>query len=160
MINPGEVTKEEEKLIKKFHQVKEYHAKYFDFQTYFLQTYNNENDNSILTKIKIEDKTFLMMGDASSKVEHEFIKKYDVSSTILKLGHHGSNTSSSLSFLKEANPQYAVISAGRNNIYHHPSKETLENLNSLKISVLNTQEMGTIVVLLNKGTMHIKKTLA
>lgn len=160
MINQGEVNNLEEKLIEQFSQVDEYHAKYFDFQTYFLKLYNSENDNSILTKIKIEESTFLMMGDASSTVEQDFMEKYDISATFLKLGHHGSNTSSSYLFLKEVNPEYAIVFAGRNNIYHHPSKETIENLNLLNIPVLNTQEMGTIEIKINKGKLHIKKTLA
>lgn len=160
MINKGKVNEEEANLIQKWNQVEEYHAKYFDFQTYFLKLYANENDNSILTKIKIEEKTFLMMGDATSTVEQDFMEKYDVSSTFLKLGHHGSNTSSSLSFLKKVRPKYAVISAGRNNRYHHPSKETLDHLNSLNIPILNTQKMGTIEIKINKGKLHIKETLA
>ena len=100
------------------------------------------------------------MGDASSKVETELMKQKDVSSYFLKLGHHGSNTSSSFAFLKAVTPKYAIVSAGRNNRYHHPSKETIDNLRKLNIPILNTQEMGTIQIKIGKRNFHIKKTLA
>lgn len=160
MINKDNINEEERKLIQKWPQVENYQSKYFEMQTFFLKLYDNENDNSILTKLKIYDYTFLMMGDVSSKVEEEFMHQYNVSSSILKLGHHGSNTSSLYAFLKNVNPKYAIISAGRNNRYHHPSKETIESLKKLKIPILNTQEMGTIEIKISKGKFHIFQTLA
>ncbi len=160
MLNKGLLNEEEKKLKERWEQVEDYQAKYFDLQTFFLKIYDNENDNSILAKIKIYNQTFLMMGDASSKVEEDFMKKYNVTSTFLKLGHHGSNTSSSLAFLKKVHPKYAIISSGRNNRYHHPSKETLEKLNQLKIPFYNTQEVGTIEIQINESSFHIKKMLA
>ncbi len=160
MLNKGETTDLEKELIEKYKRIENYQSNYFDFQTFFLKVYNNENDNSILTKIKIYDKTFLLMGDASSKVEWDLMNKTDVTSFFLKVGHHGSNTSSSFSFLKKVHPNYAIISAGRNNRYHHPSKETIENLKKLNIPILNTQEMGTIQIIIQKKGFHIKKTLA
>lgn len=160
MINKGNINEAEQNLIKNLKRVEKYDARLFDFQTFSLKDYGNENDNSILTKIKIFDKTFLLMGDASSKVEKDFLSEYGITSTILKVGHHGSNTSSSIAFLEKIEPKYAVISAGRNNLYHHPSKETIKNLESLKISILNTQEMGTIEMIINKNKFHILKTLS
>lgn len=160
MLNKGETTDLEKELIEKYKRIENYQSNYFDFQTFFLKVYNNENDNSILTKIKIYDKTFLLMGDASSKVEWDLMNKTDVTSFFLKVGHHGSNTSSSFSFLKKVHPNYAIISAGRNNRYHHPSKETIENLKKLNIPILNTQEIGTIQIIIQKKGFHIKKTLA
>lgn len=160
MLNKGKTTDLEKELIKKYKSINQYQSRCFDFQTYFLKIYNNENDNSILTKIKIFDYDFLLMGDASSDVEQDFIKKVNVSSSFLKVGHHGSNSSSSFAFLKNVNPNYAIISSGRNNRYHHPSKETIDNLKKLNISMLNTQEMGTIQVVIRKNGFHIKKTLA
>lgn len=160
MINKDSVNEEEKKLIQKWHQVENYQSKYFAMQTFFLKLYDNENDNSVLTKLKIYNYSFLMMGDASRKVEEEFMKKYNVSSTFIKIGHHGSNTSSAFSFLKKVNPKYAVVSAGRNNRYHHPSKETIENLEKLKIPTLSTQEMGTIEIKIKENGYHIKQMLA
>lgn len=160
MINEGEINNEEEKLLKCFKRADNYQAREFDFETYFLGHFDNENDNSIITKVKIHSHTFLLMGDASSKVETELMKQKDVSSYFLKLGHHGSNTSSSFAFLKAVTPKYAIVSAGRNNRYHHPSKETIDNLRKLNIPILNTQEMGTIQIKIGKRNFHIKKTLA
>jgi len=88
--------------------------------------------------------------------EKELIKKYELSTDILKIGHHGSNTSSDKSFLASLNPKYAIISAGRNNRYNHPSKETINNLNSLKINYFTTQEQGTIKVMLKNNIKKFK----
>ncbi len=79
MINKDNINEEERKLIQKWPQVENYQSKYFEMQTFFLKLCDNENDNSILTKLKIYDYTFLMMGDASSKVEKEFMHQYNVS---------------------------------------------------------------------------------
>ena len=155
MINKNEQTDKEKELLSLYPQVEKYQSTFFDFQTYFMGIYETENDNSILTKIKIYNQTFLLMGDASSKVEEQFIKKYDIQATFLKVGHHGSKTSSSLSFLKQVKPNYAIISSGRNNRYHHPSKETLERLEALHIPYYNTQDSGTIEIAIDKKILSL-----
>lgn len=97
---------------------------------YFLDTinYDNENDNSLVTYLKYYDYTFLFMGDASSMVESNIIKKYQLSKIdFLKVGHHGSKTSSSKEFINYTKPGYALISVGRKNKYGHPNKEIFEN---------------------------------
>lgn len=160
MINQGKINEEEQKLVQKYNQVTSYTSKFFKFTYYSVGIFDNENDNSILTNIKIKDINFLLMGDASKKIENKLITNFPISATILKVGHHGSNTSSSLEFLKKVNPKYAIISSGRNNLYHHPSKETLENLKQVSSTVLNTQWHGTIKIEINKKGFHIKKTLA
>lgn len=161
MINKGNINAEEQKLIKKWPKVEKYKAKYFDFETYSLKDYNNENENSILTYIKMRNTNFLLMGDASKKVEMDFLKQFENKPIcFLKVGHHGSNTSSSFEFLKHINPKYAIVSSGRNNRYHHPSKETLSNLEALHIKLLNTQEMGTIEIKIKKEEFHIIETLS
>lgn len=95
------------------------------------------------------------MGDASPKVEKEILSKYQLSVDYLKVGHHGSNTSSSYEFLKKMDPSYAIISAGRNNRYHHPSLETISNLEALDIASLNTQDKGTIEIRISKNKTNI-----
>ncbi len=155
MINQGEVNRLEKELISKYSVVYKYQSKMFDFTTYPLKLYNNENDNSIITKIKIKNTDFLLMGDASQEVEKDLLNQYKMKADFLKVGHHGSKTSSSYNFLKQVNPQYAIISAGRNNRYNHPSSETIENLKKIDISILNTQEMGTIQIKINKKGYHI-----
>ena len=84
------------------------------------------------------------MGDAEEKVEKELIKKYNLKSTLLKVGHHGSNTSSSIGFLNEVIPEIAVIQVGANNSYSHPHKETLTKLNNIDAKVYRTDLCGNI----------------
>ena len=95
------------------------------------------------------------MGDASSTRETNIIKKYNLEKiTILKVGHHGSKTSSSKEFINEINPKYSIISVGKNNRYGHPNKETLSVLSSS--NVYRTDLMGTIEVEIDKRGYQIK----
>ena len=98
---------------------------------YFLQTkeYDNENDNSNVIYTEINEYKFMLMGDASVTTEKEIINKYNLPEIdVLKVGHHGSKTSSSKEFIDEINPKYSIISVGKNNRYGHPNKEVLNNL--------------------------------
>lgn len=70
----------------------------------------------------------LFMGDAGTEAEAALLQRYDLAVDVLKVGHHGSDTSSSLSFLHELQPQLALVSAGRNNRYHHPSTAIMQRL--------------------------------
>ncbi len=106
---------------------------------------DNFNDDSIILRVRFGSNKFLFMGDASSKVEERILNK-NLSADILKVGHHGSSTSTSDEFLKYVNPKYAIISVGKNNIYGHPSELVLKRLNDKNISILRTDECGTIVV--------------
>ena len=84
---------------------------------------NSENDDSLVLYFTVRNKSYLMMGDASKEVEKEIMKKYqDLDVDILKVGHHGSDTSTSEELLKMYNPQMGIISCGRNNYYNHQSK--------------------------------------
>ena len=88
---------------------------------------------------------FLFMADADKEVEKSIIEKYNLKDIdFLKVGHHGSNTSSSYEFLKKLSPKEAIISCGVNNIYHHPHEEVINNLNKLKIKIRRTDKEGTI----------------
>lgn len=161
LFNHGELNDYEKKLVEKYLVVKGYSSKYFHYTHYFTKVYSNENDNSLITRFCVSSTCFLMMGDVSKAVEKDLMNSYSFSSTFLKVGHHGSNTSSSLDFLKFVQPHYAIISSGRNNRYHHPSKETIENLEKLDITIFNTQNKGTIEIRLNKkGEYHIFPTLS
>ena len=96
--------------------------------------YENENDNSNIVYMNIENIRLLFMGDASIEVEKNLLKKYNLKNIdILKVGHHGSKTSSSTSFINQINPKYSLISVGENNSYGHPHKEVIKNLNKSKI---------------------------
>ncbi len=89
------------------------------------------------------------MGDAGVNVEKNIIEEYNIKNIdILKVGHHGSNTSSSQSFINEIKPKYSIISVGRNNRYNHPNEEVLKRLiNSI---VYRTDLDGTIEIEFNK----------
>ena len=100
---------------------------------YLLNTkkFSNENDNSIVTYFEYQKYKFLFMGDSSSKTEEYLINNYNLANiSFLKVGHHGSNTSSSTHFINKITPKVSLISVGRNNFYHHPNKEVLTNLSN------------------------------
>lgn len=107
----------------------------------------DENDKSQVLTLKAANRNILMMGDASSTIENYIMHTYTRDAfniDILKLGHHGSKTSSSYAFLDFIQPKEAIISVGRNNKYHHPNDEVLNNLKSLKIPYYRTDEVGSI----------------
>ncbi len=103
---------------------------------YFLDSelYNNENDNSNIIYTELNNYKLLFMGDAGTKVEKDILEKYNLKNIdVLKVGHHGSKTSSSKEFIEELKPKYSIISVGKNNRYGHPNDSVLENLTNSKI---------------------------
>lgn len=89
---------------------------------------------------------FMFTGDSQSSNEAAMIANgYDLSADVLKVGHHGSRTSTSNEFLSKVNPKYAVISCGKNNDYGHPHAETMQRLQAKGVKVYRTDEEGTIV---------------
>lgn len=117
----------------------------FEFLAPNKDKYEDLNNYSAVLKISYKNNKILLMGDAEKLSESEILKKYDVKADIIKIGHHGSVSSTGKSFIKKVNPIYAVISCGKNNDYGHPHKETLELLNTLGIKVLRTDIDGTII---------------
>ena len=116
-----------------------------DNKLYFLQTkdFNDENDNSNVIYMELNSYKFLFMGDASVTTEKEILKDYDLPKIdVLKVGHHGSKTSSSEEFINTINPKYSIISVGKDNKFGHPNKEVLDNLKNSKI--YRTDKKGTI----------------
>ena len=107
-----------------------------DNKLYFLNNndYNNENDNSNVIYTELNNRKFLFMGDAGVEVEEDLIEKYNLQDIdVLKVGHHGSKTSSSKKFIDEIEPKYSIISVGKNNRYGHPNNEVLNNIKDSKI---------------------------
>lgn len=102
------------------------------------------NNTSIVLKVTYGRNAFLFMGDAEAKVERQILDK-DISSDILKLGHHGSSHSTTKDFLKEVNPTYAIISVEKGNDYGHPHKETLTRLKNQNVKVYRTDKDHTII---------------
>ncbi len=128
-----------------------------DITLNFLNTklYDNENDNSNVILTNINNTSILLMGDAGIEKENDILKKYKLNIVdFLKVGHHGSNTSSSETFIKKITPKYSIISVGENNKYNHPNKEVLNILKSSKI--LRTDLNGTIELKINKKSYKIK----
>ena len=111
-----------------------------------LNTFNFDeaNDNSLVLSLEFMNKKFLFMGDASVITEEKIIEKYNVDCDILKVSHHGSNTSTCEKFLKAASPNEAIISCGGKNKYGHPHKEIIERLNKYNVKIRRTDEEGTI----------------
>ena len=119
-----------------------------EFEVLYLGTDKSDlNDTSIVLKITYKNTTYLFMGDATSKVEKILINEgKDLSSDVLKVGHHGSQYSSTATFLKKVNPSYAVIQVGQDNEYDHPKQVTLDKLNKLNTLTYRTDEQGTIIL--------------
>ena len=106
--------------------------------------FEEENDKSLVLSLNFIGKKFLFTGDASVKTEEKMIEKYDVDCDILKVGHHGSNTSTSEKFLKLASPEEAVISCGEKNYYGHPHQEIIDRLKKYNVKIRRTDQEGTI----------------
>ena len=124
---------------------------------YFLQTkeYDNENNNSNVIYTELSGYKFMFMGDAGVTTEKEIMNKYNLSNIdVLKVGHHGSKTSSSEEFIGEINPKYSIISVGKNNRYGHPNKEVLENLKESKI--YRTDQDGSIMFKIKNNKLKIE----
>ena len=120
-----------------------------DAQVQFLSPmteYSNINDCSIVVRITHGSNTFLFTGDAEWDAEHDMVASgYDLSATVLKVGHHGSDTSSSYVFLREVMPKYAVISCGEGNSYGHPTEAVLSRLRDAGTQVFRTDLQGDII---------------
>ena len=124
---------------------------------HFLQTkeYDNENENSNVIYTKLNGYKFMFMGDAGVEKEKDILEKYNVSKIdVLKIGHHGSKTSSDKNFIDEMNPKYSVISVGKNNRYGHPNKEVLNNLDNSKI--YRTDQDGSIMFKIKNNKLKIE----
>ena len=124
----------EKKHIKYLSCIKELNIDKYKLQ--FLNTgiYDNENYNSSVIYLNYNNYKFLFMGDAATTREKDILKKYNLNNIdFLKIGHHGSNTSSSEEFINSINPKYSLISVGKNNIYGHPKESVLDTLSNSKI---------------------------
>lgn len=106
---------------------------------------SDTNDTSIVLKIQYGDTAFLFTGDAEREAEQAILNSgADLSSTVLKVGHHGSDTSTTYPFLREIMPAYAVISVGEGNSYGHPTDDTLSRLRDADVKVYRTDMQGDI----------------
>jgi len=110
------------------------------------EKYDDLNNYSIVIRLQYGNTSFLFAGDAEEISEREMINKgFDLSADVLKIGHHGSSSSTSPDFLKKVSPKYAVISVGPENDYGHPSAEVMNRLKNANIPVYRTDESGTVI---------------
>lgn len=145
----------DKKKIKYYSYIKELNVD--NNKLHFLQTkeYDNENENSNVIYTKLNGYKFMFMGDAGVEKEKDILEKYNVSKIdVLKIGHHGSKTSSDKNFIDEMNPKYSVISVGKNNRYGHPNKEVLNNLDNSKI--YRTDRDGSIMFKIKNNKLKLK----
>lgn len=148
-----EVLKKEK--IDYYQNIKELDLDYFNL--YFLndKLYDNENDNSNIIYTEIRNIKFLFMGDAGIDVEDDLLIEYELKGIdVLKVGHHGSKTSSSKQFIDAINPDYSIISVEKNNRYGHPNDDVLNNLKYSK--VYRTDQDGSIMFEINKDKLKIE----
>lgn len=163
IFNCGEFNQLEQALIKVLDKKK---IKYYSCikelnidnnKLYFLQTkeYDNENDNSSVIYTELNGYKFMFMGDAGIEKEKDILEKYNISNIdVLKVGHHGSKTSSSKIFIDEIEPKYSIISVGKNNRYGHPNKEVLNILDESKI--YRTDQDGSIIFKIKNDKLEIE----
>lgn len=121
-----------------------------DFKCNILGPVNIEedaNNNSVVMKLVLGNDSILLTGDCSRGEEEDIINNNsDISADVIKVGHHGSSTSSSDEFIRKTDPEIAVISCGKDNDYGHPHKKTVETLNRYGVKVYRTDIDGSIVV--------------
>ena len=112
-----------------------------------VKTYENINDASVVLRLIFGDRSFLFTGDAEEMSEHRMLARPQMlDSDLLKVGHHGSNTSSTLSFLHAVTPEIAVVSAGRRNKFNHPHPAIVSRYKSLAIPLFRTDRNGAVVI--------------
>ena len=163
IFNCGEFNDLEQELIKVLEKkninyyscIKELNIDKYKLQFLNTKVYDNENDNSSVIYTELNNHKFLFMGDAGVEVEEDLIKKYNLQDIdVLKVGHHGSKTSSSKIFIDKIEPRYSIISVGKNNRYGHPNKEVLKNLKDSKI--YRTDQDGSIMFKIKNNKLQIE----
>jgi len=130
----------------------------FPFADISGQDFKNINNSSIVSELGCGGNKILLTGDAEKEVEKELLENYpDLQAGVLKLGHHGSKTASTIEFLERVNPGLAIISVGKDNKYNLPSPETLENLQELGLKVIRTDEDGGLKIRLSETELNYQK---
>ena len=119
-----------------------------------IEYYSCMNDNSSVIYLNYNNYKFLFMGDASTIREKDILEKYNLNNIdVLKIGHHGSKTSSSKTFIDKISPKYSIISVGKNNRYGHPNDSVLNNLEDSKI--FRTDQDGSVMFKIKNNKLQI-----
>ncbi|ASK61064.1 competence protein [Virgibacillus phasianinus] len=119
------------------------------------EPFRTNNESSIALKVTYKEMDFLFMGDIRKEQEKEIIKSGGLQSEIIKIAHHGSRTSSSLDFLKKANPEIAILTYSKQNDYGHPVEDVIENLYKVNALIFSTAVYGNITVTTNGNEYYI-----
>jgi len=123
------------------------------------KSYPDENNSSIVLKVTHGKNSFLFTGDAEREAENDLLDAgLDLGATVLKVAHHGSDTSSSYRFLRAVQPEYAVISVGEGNSYGHPDEATLSRLRDAAVKLYRTDMQGHIIVTSDQKTLSFTTT--
>ena len=143
------------KKIKYFSCINEIKLDKYSFKFLNTGTYDNENDSSSVIYSELNSYKFMFMGDASTEREKDILEKYRINNIdFIKVGHHGSKTSSDKKFIDEIKPKYSIISVGKNNRYGHPNKEVLNKLDDSKI--YRTDQDGSIMFKIKNNKLKIE----
>ncbi len=131
------------------------------FESLAGQKVNNINNTSIIARLVFGENSFLFTGDAYKSVERKLIDRsfnslLDLDSDVLKVGHHGSKTSTDDEFVYQVSPEIAVIQCGKNNPYGHPHPETLETLEKYGILILRTDQQDDIKIICDSQSLNLK----
>ena len=123
-----------------------------------LEEYDNPNNSSLVIKLTFGEVSFLFTGDAELQAEEAMIRKwgFGLRSTVLKAGHHGSDTSSTESFLRYVRPRIAVVPVGEGNRFGHPSAEVIERLERMGAEVYRTDLNGTVTITTDGKELNIR----
>lgn len=130
-----------------------------DFLAPVSEKYKELNDYSAVLRLQFGSQVFLFMGDAEELSEDEILAAYPktkIQANVLKVGHHGSKTSTGDAWLKAVDPQYAVILCGKDNSYGHPHQEIMRKLEEKEIKIYRTDEEGTIVFKSDGQTISVE----
>ena len=158
ILNCGNFNNLENKKIKYYSCIDNLNIDKYKFQFLNTSLYDNENDNSSVIYFNYKNLKFLFMADASIKRENDILDMYNLNDIdFLKVGHHGSNTSSSKKFIDSINPKYSLISVGENNRYGHPKEAVLDILKDSKI--YRTDKDGSVEIRLNKNGYKVKNCM-
>jgi len=124
-----------------------------------VKEFNDKNEDSIVVRVDFGENSILMTGDAEEGAEEELLKTYstaELDCDVLKVGHHGSSSSTTVDFLKAVSPEYALISCGVDNKYGHPHNETMTALNAENVKIHRTDETGNIVLVFDGKEITVK----
>lgn len=114
------------------------------------------NAASVVARLVYGESEFMFTGDSPQNIENYLVSSGDLSSDVLKAGHHGSKTSTGSNFISAVSPEYVVISVGKDNRYGHPNQEVLDTLTNFGAKILRTDTFGRLIFKSDGVTLKLK----